>query len=661
MAPKRLRVSHSASPSGNEDLTENKPTRARGKLGRLEGLMDMPLDVWYDIFAHLYPLDLLHLARSTKAFRTILMCKSSLFVWRIVRISESLPEPMPDFSEPAWINLLYEAICHLCHRNISRTIDFDFGARICSKCYEDGKSVLNKYDVIIDGTSDDILDMIPWKFGIRKPHKNKFIYLKRDVDEVKAHILSLPEDQHEVYSQQRRLYVKEMYKCANRCHDWLRRQSRNREQELTRLRDERKSAIYEKLVALGYERDLESIRFPDSLEEHRLVKQTRPLTEKVWDNIHDEVVAFMETMRNKRLLREHTELVFSRKATAVSVLRTYKNSSVGLPYTTILPSLPDFYDFAPVKHILELPSEVVVDIKSFDDVIPQLPSLVREWREHIHDELLRVAGHPNPSSLTSLDQKIQWLELARNVFICNGPIHLGHPKILSYPGVLSHVCCTVQQWPDDSSLTEPYDKTVEWVRTTHFFGAAYDDSWCRCAWNTEHLSINRRLSKTTVDLIRCLGFDPETATVQNLDEPLFYYRCKICAKECEPGDAEIYGWRALVHHLNGYWHTAIPTKRVDLTPKDFEKLTVQSVKRNKKLKTYRMEVDDRVWCCVHCRDLPSEVYITTLSKIQKHIDDEHSITEPIINQDYYENLGAAPLHSTFRCLFDESDAEDSES
>ena len=38
----------------------------------------------------------------------------------------------------------------------------------------------------------------------------------------------------------------------------------------------------------------------------------------------------------------------------------------------------------------------------------------------------------------------------------------------------------------------------------------------------------------------------------------------------------------------------------------------------------------------------------------------HSITEPIINQDYYENLGAAPLHSTFRCLFDESDAEDSE-
>lgn len=130
-------------------------------------------------------------------------------------------------------------------------------------------------------------------------------------------------------------------------------------------------------------------------------------------------------------------------------------------------------------------------------------------------------------------------ELARNVFICNGPIHINRPKILSYPSVLSHVCCTVQPWPDDSSLTELYDETVEWVWTTDFFGGAYDDPWFRCAWNAEHLSINQRLTNTTVDLIRCLGFDPETATVQDLDEPLFYYRCKICVEKDEPKDAGI--------------------------------------------------------------------------------------------------------------------------
>ncbi|KAK0211643.1 hypothetical protein IW262DRAFT_1467643 [Armillaria fumosa] len=243
----------------------------------------------------------------------------------------------------------------LCHESISRTIDFDFGARICSKCYEDGeacllssdvdipslplvrKSVLTECAILIDGASDDVLDMIPWK----------------DVDEVKAQILSLPEDQPEVYPQHRQLYAKEVSKTA----------------------EGKESAMYKKLVVVvGCERDLESIRFTDSLEEHRLIKQIRPLTKKVLDNIRDE---------------------------------TYKNSSVGLPYTTILLSLPDFYDFVLVKHILlDLPSSVVVDIKSFDDIIPQLPSLVQVWREQFYNELLRVAGHPNPSCLTSLDQKI---------------------------------------------------------------------------------------------------------------------------------------------------------------------------------------------------------------------------------------------------------------
>ncbi|KAK0463460.1 uncharacterized protein EV420DRAFT_1638396 [Desarmillaria tabescens] len=624
MAPKRPRVSNSACPPGNEteDPTKQKPkaTRARGRLGHLEGLMDMPVDVWYEIYAHLHPLDLLHLARSTKAFRTILMSKSSLFVWKVARISESLPDPRPGFSEPVWVNLLYEAICHICNKNISRTIDFEFGARLCSKCYEDEKNIMVEDDIHVDGTSAAILSMVPYKFGTRKPHKHKIIYLKRDVDKVKARLISLPEDQREAYSQQQRFHVKEVLKRVKACDEWIKKQSRNREKELIRLRDERKSAIYKKLVDLGYEEDLKSIRFPDSLEEHRLVKQTRPLTEKVWDNIRDEMVAFMDAVRVKRISRERRARIFSN---SYSLLR------------------PTDIQKLVVKNILELPSEVVVDIQTFDDVIPELPSLFREWRERVHDELLRVSGHPNPSSLTTLDQKIQWLELARNVFICKGPFHIGHQKILFYPGILSHVCCTVEEWSEDMSLTEPHDKTIEWVRRKNAWVGLYDDMWYRRAWNAEHLFINPRLNRMTADLIRCLGFDPDTATVQNLDEPLFYYRCKICAKKGEPGDAEIYGWRAL--------------------PDDFEKLTVQSVKKNKKLKKYKMDVDDRVWCCVHCRDLPSEVYPTRLSKIRKHLDDEHSITEPIINQDYYENLGAAPSHSTFRCMQDEFDWEDSDS
>lgn len=81
-------------------------------------------------------------------------------------------------------------------------------------------------------------------------------------------------------------------------------------------------------------------------------------------------------------------------------------------------------------------------------------------------------------------------------------------------------------------------------------------------------------------------------------------------------------------------------------------MTVGSVRTNKKIGKYKMEVDELVWCCVHCRDLSSEGNPTTLNKIQGHLVNNHSIAKPIINQDYYENLGAAPAHSTFRCLFE---------
>lgn len=190
------------------------------------------------------------------------------------------------------------------------------------------------------------------------------------------------------------------------------------------------------------------------------------------------MVGFMEAIRDKRLEREHKELVFVRKGMSVSILRTYKNSSVGFPYTTILPSLPDFYEFAPVKAILELPSEVVVDTKSFDDVVPQLPSLCQEWRERIHDQFLRVAGHPHPLSLTSSEEKIEWVELAWNVFICKGSWHRGHQKMLFCPGVLSHVCCTVQECVRvDNSWTEPYDENVKCAARDYFSENAPDYLW----------------------------------------------------------------------------------------------------------------------------------------------------------------------------------------
>lgn len=66
------------------------------------------------IFTHLFPADLLNLARSTKAFRELLMKKSSITIWRAARGNVlDLPDCPPDLSEPAYANLLFSNCCHV--------------------------------------------------------------------------------------------------------------------------------------------------------------------------------------------------------------------------------------------------------------------------------------------------------------------------------------------------------------------------------------------------------------------------------------------------------------------------------------------------------------------------------------------------------------------
>lgn len=51
--------------------------KVRGKRGALKHLTEAPLDVLFEIFGKLNPIDLLYLARTTKALRNILMRTSA--------------------------------------------------------------------------------------------------------------------------------------------------------------------------------------------------------------------------------------------------------------------------------------------------------------------------------------------------------------------------------------------------------------------------------------------------------------------------------------------------------------------------------------------------------------------------------------------------------
>lgn len=148
---KRKRSKNAANPKSNAESSnkderrpaartkkQNMPAqfkKVRGKLGLLERVTkDVPMDVIievhkifcavacatlilshvFQIFGHLDPGDLLHLARTSRDLRDILMSKSSEGIWRAARRNvEGLPPLPSDLNEPQYAHLLFEPYCHV--------------------------------------------------------------------------------------------------------------------------------------------------------------------------------------------------------------------------------------------------------------------------------------------------------------------------------------------------------------------------------------------------------------------------------------------------------------------------------------------------------------------------------------------------------------------
>ncbi|KAK0491270.1 hypothetical protein IW261DRAFT_1620664 [Armillaria novae-zelandiae] len=636
----------------NADEPKEKPLRrTRGRRGRLQGLMDMPLDIWLEIFEVLHPLDLLHLARSTKHLRSVLMSRSLSAIWKNARLSSDFPEPMPGLSEPVWVSLLFEPNCHFCVKGTVHTVDFTFRVRVCGNCAEQQiishRAVLPLHVLfdLQDETTRKILACLPTRRSSRKPFKGLNISLRREYEEVKAHYLTLSSDQRKVYREERRAFIAEIAKHVQIGEAWQRQRICDREKELEQVRVDRAEAISKKLIDLGYEQDLESIKAPDSFHGHRLVRQPRALTERGWSNISRDIIEFIEKMRSKRLDREHTALINSRKAIAASLLRTYKLSSSGTPYTSILPTVVDFYNFGPVKDLLELPDRIIVDEPRFAPIVPQIDAFCQTWRERIHDELVYIVGHPDPSSLQTIEDKVAFLKLARNVFSCDGECSFSWAGAtaaseLYYPQVLAHRC-SVTEW--DPHEDDPQDEAL-----------SLSDMRRRCAWTAKHLSLHNKASVMVSSFIEALDRDPEQTTIDDLDNLEQLYRCLPCEHNgfFSMSPTVVSGWRAFVNHYcdehafdSGSCLTLTADKDFEVIPIDHESIDPKCWNSYQE----RMGLSDFRWRCLRCRDLSPEIERCHLPGLKMHYRTKHpdiDIDTLAIDRDYYEDFGVPPRIAT---------------
>ncbi|KAL1660194.1 hypothetical protein GGF50DRAFT_106661, partial [Schizophyllum commune] len=126
------------------DEPQRRPISAQEN-GCLAQLFDLPPELINEVLSHLHPLDLLHLCRTTKLLRSMLLNRSAAFLWR--RCMANVPyhprnpgvpdvPPKPDdLNEPQWANLLYGKVgCYRCHSHIANFVSWQTNQRLCKKC-----------------------------------------------------------------------------------------------------------------------------------------------------------------------------------------------------------------------------------------------------------------------------------------------------------------------------------------------------------------------------------------------------------------------------------------------------------------------------------------------------------------------------------------------
>ncbi|KAK0232670.1 hypothetical protein IW262DRAFT_1326061, partial [Armillaria fumosa] len=222
MAPKRVKVDASSN-NANCRLVKIRADSSTNK-----NFMNLPLELWLEVFKLLHPSDLLRLSRTNLQFRSVLMSRSSEIVWRAARSDiPKLPGPSPGLSEPAWANLAFDSTCHFCSRTGIRRIDFLFRVRTCGACTK--KQIISDAVVFPKNENSNeyflasrILFLIPTRMKKRRERTTgeHTVFLRRDFEQAKDYYLSLPEDEKESYIERRCSYLKALKKHVVDCQTW---------------------------------------------------------------------------------------------------------------------------------------------------------------------------------------------------------------------------------------------------------------------------------------------------------------------------------------------------------------------------------------------------------------------------------------------------------
>ncbi|KAK7689882.1 hypothetical protein QCA50_006521 [Cerrena zonata] len=583
-------------------VVTTKPKRnVRGRRGALQSLPEMPIDILIEVLCQLRPVDLLHLSRTTKAFRNLLMVRSSAYIWKEARENvPDLPEPFPGMSEPVYASLCFEPVCTLCFKSGVRDVIWNFRARLCPDCKESKTGDCYDLRTVTLGTSHASIPQMAARVLIMSDGQHAFliseaISLREAWDELSD------EEEKTKFMEDNAKRVEELETHATLCSIWFEALKTGRAEELKEIRKQRYTDIITKLKELGYAEDVDwleerrSFRTSDQFEKLPAVRQSKPLTARTWQKISPEIIEYIVTKVQPERLQAKYETILERripllKKVTATHARPYRNI---FPTAKYLAHLPEF------RAILD-PSINDVDptVESFDLLWSRIPDILVSWRAGVQkktDECIRNRLEGLPSDIPLGDLVLTHSFECKN---CRQIIQNSGCAL----GLHMHNC----QAPMSFTLDDMYDEILSRL--------GFDD------WNQWTYML---CSPYALEVLEACGRD-RLATTRELDrlDPRFICKSLSCQ---ERGVQTVHNWRDAIFHLMEHRRATDTPCELELFPEE----------KSRKLATLDL-VADRcykntmymlpIWYCYHC-----EAHKRAMGDIVMHLEEIHHLCMPSEN------------------------------
>ncbi|KAG8791511.1 hypothetical protein FRC12_008999 [Ceratobasidium sp. 428] len=310
--------------------------RARGKQGELQGLMNMPIEVFTEISKYLYPLDLILLSRANKFFRQLLMSRSTIQTWRYALSNVPGLPPCPvELCEPQYAALMFSKHCSMCGKQALRPMDPDLQVRLCVSCRDQEAQCLGNsvYGAVPTSTT-----LVPPMGG-----HSQLCCLRKDLDAYYSEYDVFKQanglDAAFRWVQQRRREIITRSENARPLAEFIELMEEIQSNDWAIRKLERQVEIESRLLKLGWENGDFMMRERTGTKQWKsLVCIAMPLTERAWNRILPQLSILLEHNRKLRLEYEASARKSTRKYTVLEWL--HKTLREMEPYARVLDDDP---------------------------------------------------------------------------------------------------------------------------------------------------------------------------------------------------------------------------------------------------------------------------------------------------------------------------------